>query len=150
MDDFSLESIYHYRRISDLISTSGMPTEAQWAGIARAGFEVVINLDQLNSRYALPNERDAVESLGMTYMQIPVVWDLPTHENVVQFLAAMDQYAAKRVFAHCVANARVSVFIALYRILRLGWSQAEALQGVSSIWQPNATWQQFIESELAQ
>ena len=89
---------------------------------------MVINLDQLNSDYALPNERETVESLGMTYLQIPVVWDTPTHENVAQFLDAMDQYADKRVFVHCVANARASVFMALYRILRLGWSQAEAMQ----------------------
>jgi len=149
MSDPSLESIYHYRRISDLISTSGMPTEAQLADIARAGFEVVINLDQPNSRYALPDERKTVEALGMTYLQIPVVWDMPTHENVIQFLAAMDQYAGKRVFVHCVANARVSTFIALYRVLRLGWTWDDAAQGVASIWQPNATWQAFIERELA-
>lgn len=150
MSDLTLESIYHYRRISEQIGTSGMPTEAQLAAIARAGFEVIINLDQLNSKYALPNERETVESLGMTYLQIPVVWDTPTHENVTQFLAALDQYADRRVFVHCVANARASVFMALYHILRLGWTPAAAMLGVTAIWQPNETWQKFIENELAQ
>jgi protein tyrosine phosphatase (PTP) superfamily phosphohydrolase (DUF442 family) len=149
MSNQTLASIYNYRRISDRIGTSGMPTEAQLAEIARAGFEVVINLDQLNSKYALPNERETVESLGMTYLQIPVVWETPTHENMIQFLAAMDQYADKRVFVHCVANYRASAFIAFYRISRLGDPPAEALANLMALWQPNETWQKFIESELA-
>lgn len=49
MSDSTLESIYHYRRISDLISTSGMPTEAQLADIAGVGFEVVIIESELTA-----------------------------------------------------------------------------------------------------
>lgn len=150
MDETLLQAIYNYRRVSDLIGTSGMPTEAQLHDIAGAGFQVVINLDQLTSRHALPDERKTVEALGMTYVQIPVLWDAPTHANFVAFCAALEQFADRRVFIHCVANARASTFIALYRILRLGWPRETALQSVYAIYQPNATWQSFIESELAQ
>ena len=149
MDDQPVEAIRNYRSISDRISTSGMPTEGQLAKIARAGFEVVLNLDQLNSGHALPDERGIVEALGLTYRQIPVIWDNPTHENLVEFREAMAQYADRRVFVHCVANARVSIFVALYRILELGWARDDAVQGVHSIWEPNETWQRFIESELS-
>ena len=69
MDNPSLQAIYNYRSVSDRIGTSGMPTEDQLADIARAGFEVVINLDQLDSRHALPDERGSVEALGLTYLQ---------------------------------------------------------------------------------
>jgi len=127
-----------------------MPTAEQLAAIARAGFDVVINLDQLDSRHALPDERQMVTALGLIYEQIPVVWDNPGHAQVVQFLDALDRHADKRVFVHCVANYRASVFIALYRILRLGWPPAEALADMMTVWQPNPTWQAFIESELAQ
>jgi protein tyrosine phosphatase (PTP) superfamily phosphohydrolase (DUF442 family) len=150
MDDSALASLYNYRRVSDRIGASGMPTEAQLGDIARAGFEVVINLDQLDSRHALPDERQTVAALGLIYEQIPVVWDNPGHAQVVQFLDALDRYADKRVFVHCVANYRASVFIALYRILRLGWPPAEALADMMTVWQPNPTWQAFIASELAQ
>ncbi len=149
MDEQSLEAIYNYRRISDRIGTAGMPTEEQLAAIARAGFEVVINLDQLGSRHALPDERGAVEALGLTYRQIPADWEHPTHENLVEFRAAMAECADKRVFVHCVANMRASVFVALYRLLDLGWAGEEAMQGVYSIWQPNDTWRRFLESELS-
>jgi protein tyrosine phosphatase (PTP) superfamily phosphohydrolase (DUF442 family) len=149
MDDQPLQAIYNYRRVSDCIGTSGMPTEAQLAEIARAGFEVVINLDQLDSRYALPDERRTVEAVGMTYHQIPVVWDNPTHQDLVGFFAAMARYADQRVFVHCVANYRVTTFMTLYGILRLGWQRDEAMLGLLAMWQPNATWQQFIDAELS-
>ena len=106
MDNPSLQAIYNYRSVSDRIGTSGMPTEDQLADIARAGFEVVINLDQLDSRHALPDERGSVEALGLTYLQIPVVWDHPTHENLAEFREAMAKYADRRAFVHCVANMR--------------------------------------------
>jgi len=150
MDDQALQTIYNYRRISDRIGTSGMPTEAQVADIARAGFEVVINLDQLDSSHALPDERAAVEANGMTYRQIPVVWEHPTHENLADFCAAMEDYADKRVFVHCVANYRATVFTMLYGVLRLDWPRAEAVNRLLQMWQPNDIWQQFIESELAE
>jgi protein tyrosine phosphatase (PTP) superfamily phosphohydrolase (DUF442 family) len=150
MDDQALQPIYNYRRISDRIGTSGMPTEAQLADIARAGFEVVINLDQLDSRHALPDERMVVESTGMTYRQIPVVWEHPTHENLADFFAAMEQYADRRVFVHCVANYRATVFMTLYGVLRLDWPREEAMNSLRQMWQANETWQQFIESELSE
>ncbi len=148
MTDVSLAALYHYRPVSERIGSAGMPTEAQLAEVARAGFEVVINLDQRDSRYALPDERATVEALGMTYVQIPVIWTRPTHEDLQAFLAALDRFADKRVFVHCVANYRASVFLTLYRILRLGWPREEALRDLTSFWQPDAVWQQFIESEL--
>jgi uncharacterized protein (TIGR01244 family) len=149
MDDQSLQAIYNYRSVSNRISTSGMPTEAQLVDIARAGFDVVINLDQLDSRHALHDERASVEALGLTYRQIPVVWEHPTHENLVEFRDAMAEYADRRVFVHCVANIRVSVFMALYQALDLDWPREDAMQGIYSLWKPNDTWQQFIETELS-
>ena len=109
----------------------------------------MINLDQLDSRHGLPDERGAVEALGLTYRQIPVVWENPTHANWAEFREAMAQNAEKRVFVHCVANARVSVFVALYRVRELGWSRDDAMRDVHSIWTPNTTWQRFIEDELS-
>lgn len=149
MDDQPLKAIYNYRAISDRVGTSGMPTEAQLADVARAGFEVVINLDQLDSSHALPDERGAVETLGLTYRQIPVVWENPIHDNWAEFRGAMAQYADKRVFVHCVANVRVSIFVALHRILDLGWSREDALRGANLLATPNDIWQRFIEIELA-
>jgi hypothetical protein len=40
---------------------------------------------------------------------------------------------------------RVSVFMALYRTLRLGWEWKNAYQDVDRVWTPTDWWKAFIE-----
>jgi hypothetical protein len=61
---------------------------------------------------------------------------------------ALDMHADQKVFIHCMANYRVSAFVFLYRVLRLGVPQAEAETQLHQIWQPNETWANFIRSQL--
>ena len=110
--------------------------------------EVVINLALPTSDNALINEKELVETTGMRYVQIPVVWEQPTEANLASFLHAMTMYESQRVFIHCAANMRVSVFMALYRIRSLGWSRDDAMQMVYEIWKPNEIWSRFIEQNL--
>ncbi|HEY9737484.1 MAG TPA: protein tyrosine phosphatase family protein [Trichocoleus sp.] len=140
-----LLSIYNFLPISDAIATAGQPTEAQFEAVQQSGYEVVINLAMPTARNALPNEQARVESLGMTYIPIPVVWENPTQADLEQFFEAMAVHQGKKVFVHCAANMRVSVFMYLYRRLRLGLDEAKARPDLERIWQPNPTWQQFIE-----
>jgi hypothetical protein len=53
------------------------------------------------------------------------------------------------IFVHCAMNMRVSAFVYLYRYLILEVSEAEAHSSLISVWQPNPTWQKFIESAIA-
>ncbi len=149
MDTARLEDIYNYRRLSDELITSGQPTAEQLAAVAAAGAAVVINLALPNDTRALPDERGVVEALGMVYEPIPVVWTAPAPADLAAFFAAMDRHASRRVYVHCAANMRVSAFVMLYRVLRLGWPPAEALPDMQALWQPNATWQAFIDAALA-
>ena len=146
--DAELRAIYNYLPLSSRIATSGQPTAQQIQAIAEAGFEVVINLALPTSDNALINEKELVETTGMRYVQIPVVWEQPTEANLASFLHAMTMYESQRVFIHCAANMRVSVFMALYRIRSLGWSQDDAMQMVYEIWKPNEIWSRFIEQNL--
>ena len=66
------------------------------------------------------------------------------------FFVVMDWYRDERVFVHCVLNWRVSVFTFLYRVLRLGVSQEEAMETLLQIWQPNPVWRRFIDHALTQ
>lgn len=134
--------------ISDQLVTAGQPTKAQFAEIAQAGFAVVVNLALPTSDNALPDEREIVESHGMTYYPIPVVWEAPTRENFEQFQTVLADYAQDRVFVHCAKNMRVSAFVYLHRRLG-GAAHSEAAADLAKIWQPNATWQQFIDATLA-
>ena len=148
MDEEVLQGIYNYRRLTDLIATAGQPSEEELAAVARAGFEVVVNLALHDVEYSLPDERRTVESLGMRYVHIPVVWERPLRSDLERFFEVMDALPGKRVFVHCAANKRVSVFMALYRQLRQDWPPDATRPDVLAVWQPDAVWRQFMEQMM--
>jgi protein tyrosine phosphatase (PTP) superfamily phosphohydrolase (DUF442 family) len=143
-----MENIYKFLKISHTIATSGQPTSEQFSAIKKAGYEVIINLALPESPNALPNEKQIVESQGMQYVHIPVVWENPTLENVTEFFRVMEALAHKQVFVHCAANMRVSAFIYLYRRLHEGISDEDAKNDLQKIWIPNDNWQNFIEQVI--
>jgi len=145
-----LEDIYNFLKLSDEIATSGQPTEIQLVEIGQAGYQVIINLALSGTEYALADERALVEALGMQYIHLPVVWESPTLADLSAFCALMDANQDKKVFVHCVANMRVSAFIALYRILRLGWEADEAFHSMECIWTPEGWWHEFIIEAISQ
>lgn len=148
MEHPAVATIYNFRRLSERIATSGQPAEAELAAIAQSGYQVVINLGLTGTEYALPDEAGLAASLGLHYVHIPVQWDHPTEQDLDRFMQAMDRHHAHMVWVHCAANMRVSVFVALYRVLRLGWSIERALVDVHALWVPNETWQRFIDCVL--
>ena len=148
MDEDVLQGIYNYRRLTDLIATAGQPSEEELAAVARAGFEVVVNLALHDVEYSLPDERRTVESLGMRYVHIPVVWERPLRADLERFFEVMDELTGKRIFVHCAANKRVSAFMALYRQLRQGLSPEAVTPDVHAIWEPDDAWRRFLEEMI--
>jgi hypothetical protein len=57
------ESIYHWHRLDDRITTSGQPSETQLADIAVLGVRYVINLGLHSHEKALPDEAATVDAL---------------------------------------------------------------------------------------
>ncbi len=143
----SIQEIYHYEQVDEMISTAGQPTEQQLKAVADAGFAVVINLATINPRYSLADEAGLVHSLGMTYYHIPVEWERPQASDFEAFSTLMDQLSGKQVLIHCAANYRVTAFFSLYAMQKLGWSEAAADQFRARIWKPNEypIWQEFIQ-----
>ena len=145
-----IEDIYNYLLLTESIATAGQPTERQIAAIAESGYKMVINLGLADAEYALDNEEAVVRDHGMQYIHLPVIWERPTVRDLNRFIEVMETNKRKNVFVHCAANMRVSVFMALYRILRLGWSEEKAFEQVKRIWVPNDVWQTFIDEILEQ
>ena len=143
-----LKGIYNFRRMGPDLATAGQPLAEELQAVADAGFEVVIDLALLDADYSLPDEPGWVRSLGMDFEHVPVLWEHPTLDNLHAFFAAMQRHAGRRIFLHCAANMRVSVFLALYRILRLGWPQDLALDQIREVWEPNTVWSSFIQHAL--
>ena len=148
MSKNQIEEIYNFLRLSDLVATAGQPTEAQFSVIKESGYQVVVNLAVPDSPKALPHEQAVVESQGMQYVNIPVVWDNPTLEDIARFFTVMETNADRPVFVHCAANMRVSAFMYLYRLIHEHVSDEQAKTDLNSIWIPNDTWQEFIRQVI--
>jgi protein tyrosine phosphatase (PTP) superfamily phosphohydrolase (DUF442 family) len=148
----ALEDIYNYIPLSDTLLTSGQPTEAQFQSASRAGVQTVINLALATSDNALPAEASLVRQLGMEHIHIPVQWEHPSLADLDSFFNAMEAHKGEKILVHCAANMRVSAFVALYRIMRLGWDQQAALKDTNRIWDPfqNPVWAAFLQTALAQ
>lgn len=150
MSDARVTDIYNYLRIDEKLATSGQPSVEELAAVAKDGTEVVINIalhDDL--RYSLPDETGTVKSLGMTYVHIPVKFDAPTEQDLLAFFDAMEKHREKKLLVHCAANKRVTSFLGLYRVLKLGWEVDAAFAPMREIWEPNENWAPFIAAILA-
>ena len=145
-----LDDIFNFLPISNSVATAGQPTEQQLSLLKDAGYQVVINLAPHTAENALPNEKMAVESLGLEYVHIPVNFNQPTREDFEQFCTSMEENAQKSIFVHCAANMRVSAFMYLYRRLNEGLSNEQAQIDLQKIWTPNTTWRQFMDQVIAQ
>lgn len=146
-----MNEIYHYQYLTEMLSSSGMPTPNQMEDIAKAGVQVVINLAPHSVPKAVPNEGELANSLGMDYINIPVTWRAPEAEALIQFMDAMDAHAGRKIHVHCEANYRASAFIMMYRVLRLGWNKADATPVMEKMWNPEdfPVWETFIHDNLA-
>jgi protein tyrosine phosphatase (PTP) superfamily phosphohydrolase (DUF442 family) len=145
-----MKGLYNYLFYNDKLSSSGMSTAQQMKSVAEAGVQLVINLAPHDVPKAIPNEPQLVESLGMQYINIPVNWGTPTRDGLNIFMDAMDANQDKKIHVHCEANFRASAFVAMYRILRLGWKDEEAIEVMHTIWDEDAypVWKMFIEDVM--
>ena len=111
---------------------------------------LVINLALSTSENALKDEAKVVNSLGMEYVHIPIEFERPTIKHYDHFLEAMSNCQQNKVFIHCAANLRVSAFLYLYRIQKQGVSPKLAKEDLNQLWQPNKTWQNFINQVISE
>jgi len=141
------ETITNFIRIDETTSTGGMPTKEQLEAAAAEGCEVVINLATYRIEHSLNNEAEVVKALGMDYHSIPVAWDNPTEDNLLDFERLIKSLAGRKVLIHCAANYRVTAFYALYALKNLGWTQADAAKFRAQIWRPgdSLVWEAFIQ-----
>jgi len=137
--------IINYVEINPNLGTAGQPSLEQFADIKKAGYQVVINLNPDSAASAVEDEGSLVKSLGMDYIYIPVIWAEPKAADLEQFFNAMQQNQGRKVFVHCAMNMRVSAFVYLYRVLAEGAPEETARASMLAIWEPNETWQAFID-----
>ena len=144
-----LEEIRDFLALTERIGTAGQPLPEQFTAVREAGYEGVINLiPPMVPAGFWPGEPEAVAALGMEFVNIPVEWQAPTSQDLMRFFEVMAERGEQRLFIHCVANKRVSVFLFLYRVLCLGMEEADAEDDLDRIWTPAGVWRAFLEEAL--
>lgn len=142
-EDF--EKINNYHAVSENLASSGMLELEEYQKIKAHGFTHVVNLIPGNQI----KERKYVESLDMSYEQIPVAWGNPKLSDFETFVDLMNSYGDDMVYVHCELNWRASAFVYLYRITQLGVSIDEAFKDLIAIWSPKDGWQEYIDTITA-
>lgn len=141
-------AIYNFHKVSDKLACAGQPVESQLSSIANGGYKVVINLGLAEGKYALADEAASIKALGLTYHHIPVVFENPQIDELVSFIGIMNNHINEKTLVHCAANYRASAFTGLYLFATDQLSEEELQVFVEEVWQPDATWQQFIEESV--
>lgn len=149
-DDAKLQDIRAFLRIDEGLATSGQIQYEEIPAIKDAGFDVVVNLAPARQERN-GEEGFRVTETGMTYVQIPVDWENPSRRDLKLFFDVMNANRDRKVYVHCFANMRVSVFVYLYRTQVLGVSKDAARADLVKIWDPatEPQWERFIEQAEA-
>jgi protein tyrosine phosphatase (PTP) superfamily phosphohydrolase (DUF442 family) len=142
----ALNKITNFVQITDDVGTSGQPKKDQFKSIADEGFRAVVNLALPSSDHAIAEEGSVVTGLGMSYIHIPVDFKRPTVDDLKTFIGTMEALKGKKIWVHCVVNARVSAFMYLYLKHVRKLDEAAARSPVLEGWTPKMddTWKQFI------
>jgi protein tyrosine phosphatase (PTP) superfamily phosphohydrolase (DUF442 family) len=144
-----LETIKNYRKITDKLHTAAQPTVDEFKTIKQADIEIVINLARADSPNAIVNEAQIVQENDMHYINIPVDFKKPDTADLELFFNAMDQHSDKVTLVHCAYNWRASCFVYLYRVIKQDCDDEAAKQDMLAVWQPDETWQSFIDDCLS-
>jgi protein tyrosine phosphatase (PTP) superfamily phosphohydrolase (DUF442 family) len=139
-------TILNYFQVTEFIASSGQPTAEQFQEIASAGYNAIINLAMPDHENSIANEGSLVTSQGMTYLHIPVPFDAPDEEHFADFTGYMDMLKDKKVWVHCIVNARVSAFLFRYLQQSRGFTAEQAKTPVLERWAPKMddVWKEFV------
>lgn len=146
-----LGDITNFVQNTEDIGSSGQPTREQFGDIANAGYEAVINLAMPDSDHAIADEGSVVTSHGMSFCHIPVDFAAPTAGDLKQFVGVMQALEGRKVWVHCVVNARVSAFLYHYLKKVRGLSEAECRSPILEQWEPQMddVWREFLALEAS-
>ena len=131
-EKLKVAGVHNAGRISDALLRGAQPTAKGLAELKKAGVTTIVNLRQ--EGLEVEHERKLAESLGLRFLNIPVVgWSLPSDTQVAQFLNLFREPAGPRVFVHCrYGDDRTGVMVAAYRIAQQHWTADQAVREMHS------------------
>lgn len=119
------QPIRNFLRVNEDFCTGGQPRLEHLKELKDDGVKAIINLRSPGEHRAAEEESKAKE-LGLRYFNIPFVFGEPKDEQATEFLKITDDPKNRPAFIHCTAGIRVGAFWMIRRILRDGWTVADA------------------------
>ncbi len=113
------------------VTTAGQPSAAALAGIAGQGYKTVIDL-RPDSEDRGFDEKKTVETLGMSYVSLPVAGGADVTYANATALDKLLRDAPKPVLVHCASSNRVGALLALRAKLGGADDKAALDTGVAS------------------
>ena len=129
--------IRNFLQVTPEFCTGGQPRVEHYAMLKSRGVKAVLNLRQ-PSEHRADEEKTLVESSGMKYFNIPVVYASPADSQVDEFLKITDDPANRPMFVHCTAAIRVGGFWLIRRVVRDGMTWDAALEEARKVGLVNA------------
>jgi tyrosine-protein phosphatase SIW14 len=131
-EKLKIEGVHNAGKVSDVLFRGAQPTTKGLAALKKAGVTTIVDLRQ--EGLEVERERKLAESLGLHFLNIPVVgWSLPSNAQVAQFLNLFREPAGQRVFVHCYyGEDRTGVMVATYRIAQQHWTADQAVNEMHS------------------
>jgi protein tyrosine phosphatase (PTP) superfamily phosphohydrolase (DUF442 family) len=123
----AVASIVRFAQVDDRLYRGGQPGADGFRALRELGVRTVVSLRNETS------ERELVESLGMSYVHLPVTLrplgmsGTVSPDAIARFFEIVDDPASGIVFVHCRhGKDRTGLFVSLYRIARHRWSVDDA------------------------
>ena len=118
--DFSAVRIKNFGQMDERFYRGAQPKEQDYKALAQLGIKTVIDLTDDPKPY----EKSSVESLGMKYINIPMVErKYPTEEATRMFLKVASDPATGKFFVHCAGGRhRTGAMGAVYRYQFYDWN----------------------------
>ena len=118
--NFSTIKIKNFGQMDERFYRGAQPKEQDYKDLAALGIKTVIDLTADPKAY----ERPMVESLGMKYINIPMIEKkYPTEETTRTFLKVVTDPATGKFFVHCAGGRhRTGAMGAVYRYQFYDWN----------------------------
>lgn len=117
--DFSHIKIGNFGQMDERFFRGAQPLESDFQSLKDIGVNTIIDLRNDPTAY----EKNAVEALGMKYVNIPMSgWKSPKQEDIDTFLALVNNPETGKFYVHCKAGIhRTGVVGAAYRYTNYNW-----------------------------
>src|SRR5258708_38674851 len=99
-EKWNLAGVPRAGKISEVLFRGAQPSPQGLVELKKLGITTIVDLR--GNRGPVASERRQAESLGMRFIDIPVLgWSAPTNAQVAQFLKLFKDDPQQKVFVHC-------------------------------------------------